>query len=91
MSVTSSDAIRDQYSLVINLAQMFAETKAGIAAEALMQQKQRAKELQMNHHHPQRVAASVKQTHAIVISAENDREDEAEEKEEVHYMLMGKE
>jgi hypothetical protein len=52
MSVTSSDAIRDQYSLVINLAQMFAETKAGIAAEALMQQKQRAKELQMNHHHP---------------------------------------
>jgi len=26
-----------------------------------------------------------------VISGENDREDEAEEKEEVHYMLMGKE
>jgi len=26
-----------------------------------------------------------------VISGENDHEDEAEEKEEVHYMLMGKE
>jgi hypothetical protein len=37
MSVNSSlqDNIRSQYSLVINLAQMFAETKAGIAAEAL--------------------------------------------------------
>jgi hypothetical protein len=38
MSVNSSsnqDNIRSQYSLVITLAQMFAETKAGIAAEAL--------------------------------------------------------
>lgn len=52
MSVNSSlqDNIRSQYSLVINLAQMFAETKAGIAAEAIQQQKQRAKELQMNQH-----------------------------------------
>ena len=52
MSVNSSlqGNIRSQYSLVINLAQMFAETKAGIAAEAIQQQKQRAKELQMNQH-----------------------------------------
>jgi hypothetical protein len=40
MSVNSSalqDNIRSQYSLVINLQQMFAETKAGIAAEAMQQ------------------------------------------------------
>lgn len=36
-SSTNQDHIRSQYSLVINLAEMFAETKAGIAAEALLQ------------------------------------------------------
>ena len=55
MSVNSSshpdeNNIKSQYALIINLAQMFAETKAGIAAEALLQQKQRAKEMQMNQH-----------------------------------------
>jgi hypothetical protein len=36
-AINHPENIKSAYALVINLAQMFAETKAGIAAEALLQ------------------------------------------------------
>jgi hypothetical protein len=49
-SSAAEDSLLQQFNLIINLAQLMAETKAGLAAEALLQQKQRAKEQQMNAH-----------------------------------------